>query len=104
MHTFLSLNMDLIPQETKDNIPNFWNTKVSEDGSCVLIDGYNPQGELVITDVTWMQWLQWEANPEATKNLIVSEAIEYTREEMFAAFNDVTSVWYSLDTGEEDDG
>ena len=102
MHTFLSLKMDLIPQATKENVPSFWFTKISEDGSCLLIDGYDEQGSCVINNATWLDWLQWETNPEATKNLIVAEAIEYTQEEMFESFSDITSVWYSPDTGEVD--
>ena len=40
-HTFLSLDMDLIPQSTKDNVPTFWQGLFSNDQSRILIDGYN---------------------------------------------------------------
>lgn len=106
MHTFLSLNMSLIPQSTKDTAKAFWSGMFSNDAvydqqgnmtmepSRMLIDGRNAQGELVHTDATFNKWLQHEANPQAIKELIISNAIEYTPEEIQNEKNDVNSIWY----------
>jgi hypothetical protein len=37
-HTFLSLNIDLIPQSTKDNVPTFYSALFSNDSTRMLID------------------------------------------------------------------
>jgi len=94
MHSFLSLDMTLIPQETKDYIPNFWLGKFSNDKSRLLIDGYDGQGDLVHPQSQLDAWLQWEDDPQATQELIISTSIEYTKEQIQAEFNDYNSIWY----------
>lgn len=107
MHTFLSLNMSLIPQSTKDTAKAFWGGMFSNDAvydqqgnmtmepSRMLIDGRNAQGELVHTDATFNKWLQHEANPQAIKELIISNAIEYTRAQLDELTNNPNSIWYA---------
>jgi hypothetical protein len=93
-HTFLALDMALIPQSTKDNIPTFWKGLFSNDNSRMLIDGYNGNRELVHPQQTLDAWLQWELDPQVTLSAILSSAIEYTAEEFKAERLDVTSIWY----------
>ena len=93
-HTFLALDMRLIPQSTKDNVPTFWDGMFSSDGKMMLIDGYNDNRKLVHPQATLDAWLQWESDPQATLNAILSSAIEYTREEFKAERRDINSIWY----------
>jgi len=93
-HTFLSLDMDLIPQSTKDNVPTFWQGLFSNDNSRMLIDGNNETGELVHTDSSLYAWLQWSDNKEEIVISIISSSIEYTAVEYLLKKNDVNSIWY----------
>jgi len=105
-HTFLSLDMNLIPQATKDNVPTFWGGLFSSDGikdadgnytqdpTMLLIDGYNDNGDLVHPQETLSAWLQWESNPLETQELIISNAIEYTKAEYITLKGDVNSIWF----------
>ena len=93
-HTFLSLDMNLIPQATKDNVPTFYSALFSNDNSRMLIDGRNDKGELVHSWEVLLAWLQWEANPLSTLNAIVDNSIEYTAQEFAELKNDVDSIWY----------
>ena len=93
-HTFLSLDMNLIPQATKDNVPTFYSALFSNDNSRILIDGRNDKGELVHSWWVLLAWLQWEVNPLVTLNAIVYNSIEYTAQEFAALKNDVDSIWY----------
>ena len=93
-HTFLSLDMNLIPQTTKDNVPTFCSGLFSNDNSRMLIDGRNSKGELVHSWEVLLAWLQWEADPLATLDLIVHNSIEYTTQEFNVLKNDVNSIWY----------
>lgn len=93
-HTFLSLDMNLIPQSTKDNVPTFWKGRFSNDKSRMLIDGYNEKRELVHTQSTLSAWLQWSQNPEEIQAQLIATSIEYTKEEIKALRNDVNSIWY----------
>ena len=102
MHTFLSLDMALIPQETKDYIPNFWLGKFSSDKSRLLIDGYDEQGDLVQPQSLLDAWLQWEDDPQATQELIISTATEYNKEQLFIEFSDPDSIWYEPEDNSED--
>jgi hypothetical protein len=98
--------MSLIPQSTKDTAKAFWGGVFSNDAvynqdgsmtmepSRMLIDGRNSKGELVHTDATFNKWLQHEANPKAIKDLIISNAIEYTAEEMQEQINNPNSIWH----------
>lgn len=92
-HTFLSLDMNLIPQTTKDNVPTFYSGLFSNDNSRMLIDGRNGKGELVHSWEAILSWLQWETDPLSTLNKIVDSSIEYTAQEFAALKNDVDSIW-----------
>ena len=93
-HTFLALDMALIPQSTKNNVPTFWQGYFSNDNAFMLIDGYNDKRELVHPQETLNSWLQWESEPQSTLNAILSSAIEYTKEEFKAEASDAGSIWY----------
>lgn len=100
MHTFLSLDMALIPQSTKDNVPTFLLGLFSNDKSRMLIDGYNEQKELVHPQSTFDTWLQWEENPKETLKTILSTFIEYTREQILIEKQDINSIWYVEPNGD----
>ena len=93
-HTFLALDMKLIPQSTKDNVPTFWQGLFSNDQSRMLIDGYSEQGVLVHPQATLGAWLQWSSNPQEIQDNLLAEASEYTSAELTALKNDVNSIWY----------
>lgn len=93
-HTFLSLDMRLIPQSTKDNLPSFNGGYFSNDKSRVLIDGYNDNRDLVHPDSTFNKWLQWPVNPKEIKEELILTATEYTKPELKAEFLDINSVWF----------
>ena len=93
-HTFLALDMSLIPQSTKDNVPTFWGGLFSNDNSLMLIDGYNKNGVLVHPQSVLNAWLQWEPEPQQTQDDLISSAIEYTSQEVLDMKNDVNSIWY----------
>ena len=97
-HTFLAFDMLRIPQATKDNIPNFWLGKFSNDQSRLLIDGYNEQRELVQPEELINVWLQWEEDPQAAFASLMNNSIEYTKDEMLAEFEKPESIWYSEPT------
>jgi hypothetical protein len=106
MHTFLSLDMSLIPAETKANIPTFWLARFSNDGvkaedgswatepSRILIDGYNQQRKLVHPESTFNKWLQWSENPQSIVELLLDTAIEYTAVDLSVEKNKPNSIWY----------
>ena len=100
-HTFLALDMALIPQSTKDNVPTFWQGLFSSDDSRMLIDGYNEKQELVHPQSTLDAWLQWESDPQSILDAILSSAIEYTKEEFNAEKLDINSIWFVEVTSEE---
>lgn len=93
-HTFLSLDMDLIPQSTKDNVPTFWQGLFSNDQSRILIDGYNDKRELVHPKETFTTWLQWSVNPQEIITQLLSTAIEYTQKELKEEQKNIDSIWY----------
>lgn len=93
-HTFLSLDMNLIPQATKDNVPTFCSALFSNDNTRMLIDGRNDKGELVHSWEALLSWLQWETDPLITLNVIVDNSIEYTAQEFAALKSDVDSIWH----------
>lgn len=109
MHTFLALDVALIPQQTKDNIPTFWNAVFSKDGvknddgswlkepSRMLLDGYNDNRELVHSNYVLMYWLQWEDDPSSKLSEILSTAIEYTKEQYKTEKLNPLSIWYEED-------
>jgi len=99
-HTFLSLDMDLIPQSTKDNVPTFHSGLFSNDNSRMLIDGYNNKGELVHPQATFDSWLQWSDNPQGIINELLTNSIEYTKDEINLEQEDKNSIWYvEVDNG-----
>ncbi len=93
-HTFLSLDMNLIPQSTKDNVPTFWQGLFSNDKSRMLIDGKNDKGDLVHPTQVLQAWLQWSDNPDEKIQQILSTSIEYTREEYLTLKDNANSIWY----------
>lgn len=93
-HTFISINMDLIPQSTKDNVPTFYKGLFSNDNSRMLIDGRNEKGALVHPMPTLLKWTQWSDNPEQVVNALIAESIEYTMEEFMLLKNNINSIWY----------
>lgn len=93
-HTFLALNIDLIPQTTKDKVPTFSQGLFSSDNSRMMIDGYNAQGVLVHPQATLDAWLQWSADPQATQAALLTAASEYTKDEFMVLKADVNSIWY----------
>ena len=93
-HSFLSLDMNLIPQSTKDNVPTFYSALFSNDDSRMLIDGRNGNGELVHPMTVLLAWTQWSANPSEAVQAILDDAIEYTTGEFNALRSDVNSIWY----------
>lgn len=99
-HTFLSLDMLLIPQSTKDNVPTFWNGMFSNDNSRMLIDGRNPEGVMVHPMTTLRAWAQWSASPDDVIQSLLDSAIEYTTAEIQAEQQDVNSIWYVEPEGE----
>ena len=101
-HTFLSLNMDLIPQSTKDNVPTFYSALFSNDNSRILIDGRNDKGELVHPMSALLAWTQWSKNPVDVVQALIDNSIEYTNEQYIIESNDLNSIWYIETITEED--
>lgn len=99
MHTFLSLDMNLIPQSTKDNVPTFWRGRFSNDKSRMLIDGYNSKRQLVHPQQVLSAWLQWEDNPEEAQKNIIDNAQEFTRDQFISMTEDKNSIWYTEEVG-----
>jgi len=93
-HSFLSLDMNLIPQSTKDNVPTFYSALFSNDNSRMLIDGRNGNGELVHPMTVLLAWTQWSANPSEVVQAILDDAIEYTADEFHTLRSGVDSIWY----------
>lgn len=102
-HTFLSLDMNLIPQTTKDYVPTFWGGLFSNDNSRMLIDGYNDKREIVHPQSTFDSWLQWSDNPKEVQESILSSAIEYTSAEIKAEIKNPESIWYVIPAIEGDE-
>lgn len=94
MHTFLSLDMNLIPQSTKDNVPTFWKGLFSNDNSRMLIDGKNEKGELVHPIQVLQAWLQWSDNTNTLIQSLLDSAIEYTTQEIQTEQQNINSIWY----------
>lgn len=110
MHTFLALDVALIPQQTKDNIPTFWKGVFSNDGikgtsgnwlkepSRMLLDGYDSKRKIVHSEYVLSAWLRWETNPQETLNKILSTAIEYTKDEYKAQRLNPESIWHEAES------
>jgi len=95
LSTFLALDMNLIPQATKDSVPNFWDNKFSNDNLRILLPGYNEIGELRQDSEKILLWLQWDDNPKKTLISLLSTAMEYTKDEIEAEFKNSESIWFS---------
>ena len=93
-HTFLSLDMDLIPQATKDNVPTFYSALFSNDNLRMLIDGRNDKGDLVHPMSVLLSWTQWSANPNEVVQSLLDDAIEYTPAQFRVIKGDIDSIWY----------
>jgi len=105
-HTFIPIKMALIPWKTKKYVPTFWcalfsndgikdeNGKYTTDPTHLLLDGRNNKGELVHSWEVLLAWLQWEADPLTTLNVILDDAIEYTADEFYTLRGNVDSIWY----------
>lgn len=86
--------MSLIPQSTKDNVPTFWKGMFSNDNSRMMIDGYNDKGVLVHPQSVLDAWLQWSDDPSSVQESLISNAIEYTADEIRIEQADQNSIWY----------
>ncbi len=93
MHTFLSIDMNMIPQSTKDNVPTFWLGVFSKDYSRMLLDGKS-NGNLVHSMETLRAWTQWSEDPEEVVRKLLYTAIEYTKLEILEEQQNPTSIWY----------
>ena len=93
-HTFLSLDMSLIPQETKDNVPTFNSCLFSNDMTRLLLDGRSISGQLVHAMPVLLSWVRWSDNQQEAVDLILSSAIEYTAEEFISLKENPDSIWY----------
>lgn len=113
-HTFLALDMNLIPKSTKKFVPKFEKGFFSNDGikdadgnwlkdsngdwisfpSKMLIDGYNAERKLVHSQAVLNAWLQWESNAEEIQEQLLTTAIEYTAEQIKTERKDPNSIWY----------
>ena len=93
-HTFLSIDMNLIPQSTKDNVPTFYSGLFSNDNSRMLIDGRNESGEMVHPISTLLKWTQWSDNPQQVIDALIADSIEYTSDEFFALKDNINSIWH----------
>ena len=102
-HTFLSLRVDLIPQETKDNLPEYGTCLFSNDGTRVLIDGYNELNNIVLSQDTINNWLQWSDNPSAIIAVLMhpDNVINYTKEQIKLEQKDINSIWYDDVMGDD---
>jgi len=101
-HNYIPLNTDLIPEETKENVPTFKLGCFSNDGKRYLIPGYTETGELAHDAGLLLSWLQWEANPQEALNHLIEEATPFvmTLDELKSNRLDVNSIWYVTPEGE----
>lgn len=95
-YSYMPLNMNLIPESTKNNIPTFWGGTFSSDNTRKIEPGYHSDGTIAHDITTLLAWLQWEVDPQATLNLILEEAKQHemTKEQFQEAKNNVNSIWY----------
>lgn len=96
-HTFLSLDVSLIPKSTKDNVRSFAASLFSNDKSRMIIDGYNSKGQLVHPIETFNSWLRWSDNPQDIINDLLSSSINYTYEALQIEKADPLSIWYEVE-------
>ena len=101
-HSFISIKTSLIPQATKDNLPEYGSCLFSNDGTDiveptrVLIDGYNELNNSVLAQQTINTWLQWSPNPAAIIAVIMhpDNVVVYTKAQIRAEKSDSSSIWY----------
>lgn len=109
MHTYLALDMNAIPESTKQYVPTFWRGKFSNDGirndddngwikepSLMLIDGYNEKGELTHPMPVLKKWLVGFSDEDAEIKIqeLMDTAIEYSQSEIKTEMMDENSIWY----------
>ena len=108
-HDFLALKTALIPQETKDNLPEYGSCLFSNDfianggePSRVLIDGYNKSNQIVQAQITIDGWLQWSENTSGIIAILMhpDNIIRYTYNEYVTERDDINSIWYVDRTGD----
>tara|TARA_R110000772_G_scaffold236183_1_gene347826 strand:+ start:238 stop:537 length:300 start_codon:yes stop_codon:yes gene_type:complete len=90
-HTFLAIDPSLMKANTRSNQNSFG--LLSNDGSRILIDGYNEKREFVC-DAGFKQWIKTPEHASSDASLILSTAIEYTYDQIKAMKKDVASIWY----------
>jgi hypothetical protein len=95
-HSFLAIRTDLITPSILNNSDSFG--LLSNDGSRLLIDGYNEQG-ILVTDAGFKQWIKIPEHSKAKQSEILSTAIEYTPEQIQAERNNPSSIWYAEQRG-----
>ncbi len=95
-YNYIALDMNLIPQETKDNVSAFLEGTISNDNTRYLMPGYNHNGDLVQDSGLILSMLQWEKDPQAKLNELISPENSYvmTLKELKAAKLDPQSIWY----------
>lgn len=85
MHGFLMVPTALIPQWTKDNVPNYSLGLFSNDNSLMLIDDAHPVN-------TYQKWLGPNFHMLET---IMAASVSVTAEQFQAMCVDPLSVWYA---------
>lgn len=96
MHSFLSIPVSAIPEETKNNMPTYDKGYFSNDGSQLLIDDAHP-------DETFAKWLGMISDEQGCAEKIAyirSLSTPYSKEQFQEELNNPESIWYSTPTGE----
>jgi len=93
-YSLLALDVDLIPESTKNNMPLFWQSKFSIDNKYLLMAGYDDNRKLVHSDDSLLKWIGSEPDPQKVLDDLLSTAIEYTSEEYQILLHDSNSIWY----------
>jgi len=95
-YSFLALDLNLIPQSTKDNTPNFWKQRFNASQTRLLVCGYDAERNLVHTGDTFNRWLEGVSEDERAQLIsdILNTAQEFTYQEITDLTNDINSEWY----------
>lgn len=84
MHTFLVVPLSLVPEWTKQNVPNFDMAVRSNDGLYLLIDNAHPES-------TYLKWLG--PNKDTLLSMLqASTVVSY--EELVQLRTDPDSIWF----------
>lgn len=109
-HNFLALKTELIPQETKNNLPEyglclFSNDSASNGGepSRVIIDGYNNSNQIVHAQSIIDTWLQWSENTAGIIAVLMhpDNIVNYTSHQLSLERRDINSIWYTEEDNSE---